>query len=127
MSNNPFETPPPQKPVANPYTPGGVAGPPAKKSLPGGMMAIAIICLILGLGGLSGSCFGGVALGFQGALMDFIENAPIPEADKEFNRMNMAAQQGAMIPAIVLMVVNLFVAGLLVFGSIGGLRRKESG
>lgn len=123
MSNNPFESP-----QNNPVEAASLA-PPGKSSnaLPGPALAISIICLILGVLGLFGTCSQGAALGFQSSLMEFANSMPQPAAQKEFNRMNMAAQQSMIVPAIVLLVINLFVAGLLVAGGIGCLKRKSSG
>ena len=122
MADNPFESPQRQPVEAQVAHPGKT-----NNALPGPALAISIICLILGVLGLFGLCFQGLALGFQSSLMEFADSVPQPPAQKEFNRLNMAAQQSMLIPAIVLMATNLFVAGLLVAGGIGCLKRTSSG
>ena len=119
MSNNPFDTPPVE---ANVGSPGN-----ATQALPGPAMAISIICLILGILGLFGTCFQGLALAFQSALIEFTESVQQPPAQREFNRMNLAANESMQIPGVILMVINLFVAVLLLTGSIGCLKRKSGG
>ena len=122
MANNPFDTPQ-SEPVEASLSHSNKKNDP----LPGPALAISIICLILGVMGLFGLCFQGLSLGFQSSLMDFANSMPQPPANREFNRMNVAAQQSMLVPGIVLMVVNLFVAGLLVAGGIGCLKRTSSG
>lgn len=141
MSNNPFEKQP-EKPVkpddfatpveaTTPYSSAEMTSLPAKKKLPGAMMAIAIICLILGILGLSSSCMSGVFLAAQPALENMIENIPddMPDAEetKEISRMGFRAQDSMFIPSIVLTIIGLIVALMLIVGSIGALRGKLSG
>ena len=123
MSNNPFEAPQEQPLSAQPMSPGASPRP----VMPGAVTAISIICLILGILGLCGACFQDLALGFQSSMMEYVDSMPQPPANKEFNRLNMEAQKPMMIPGIVLMVINLFVATLLLVGSIGCLKRKSGG
>ena len=118
MSNNPFESPYNQ-PAAHPEQ--------ASEPFPGPALAISIICLILGILGLFGLCFQGLALGFQSSLMEFANSMPQPPAQREFNRLNIDAQQSMLAPWIVLMVINAFVALMLVVGAVGCLQRKSSG
>ena len=122
MANNPFETPPNQ-PVEATIAHSNKENAP----MPGPALAISVICLILGIAGLLGLCFGGLALGFQSSMMEFADSFPQPPVQKEYNRMNIAAQQSMLVPSIVLMVINFFVAGLLVVGGIGCLKRRSSG
>ena len=122
MSNNPFESP-----YQEPIQADAVSHGNATQALPGPAMAISIICLILGIVGLFSTCSQGLVLSFQSALIEFSESVPQQPGQKEFNHMNLAANQSMQIPGIVLMVVNLFVAGLLIAGSIGCLKRKSSG
>lgn len=129
---NPFENPPPSQQKDNPYTPTApmtpALAPGVPKRLPGGLMAIAVICLILGLTGLSGSCFGGIMLGFQDTMMNWVNELPgLPDENREFNRMNMEAQKAMMVPGLALMVINLFVAAFLTVGSIGVLKKSAKG
>jgi len=123
MSNNPFESPQETPLMASPVSP-GTTPPPV---IPGAAIAITIICLIVGLLGLCGACFQGAALGFQSSLVEFTESIPQPPAQKEFNRINMAVQKTMLIPSIILLVINLIISGLMVWGSIGCLRRKPGG
>ena len=124
MSNNPFESP--QNPMSAKPAVQPQSG-PAKSAMPGAMMTIAIICIILAIFGLIGSCIGGLALAAQGAIEEFVDGIPQPPDQKEFNRMNMGAQGVMMVPGFIMIIINLFVATLLLVGSIGCLQRKAGG
>lgn len=95
---------------------------------PGALQVIAILCLILGLLGLLNCCAGGGGLAFMPVIKGFLDQAPAT-ADNEFQKINLdaATSTAVLIPSIALLVFNLVVAPMLVIGSIGVLRKKESG
>ena len=114
MSDNPFDAPQSQ------------AIPKVQQS-PGALTVICVFCLILGIMGVLGSCMNGVALAAQGTLAKMIEDMPGDPSQKELQKIQMQAAGDTAIPNLVLAGINVIVGSLLVFGSIGGLRRKESG
>ncbi|MDG1873336.1 MAG: hypothetical protein P8J27_05465 [Mariniblastus sp.] len=92
------------------------------------MMTIAVICIILGIIGLGFSCMTGFWLAAQTAFTDFIDGLPNQDiTQKEFNRLNMAAQQASLVPTIIMLAMNLFIAPMLIAGGIGCLQRKSGG
>lgn len=118
QSSNPFESPVEAKPVL-----GAQSVPPVA---PGGLTPILVICLILGVFGLMGSCMGGVVAFGMPYMADFIQNSDLPEQEKAKQVLSLTAQKPAMIPTLIQSIVNLFVASLLVIGAIGCFKRKES-
>lgn len=114
MTDNPFASP---QPVS------GDNSLPSKQKAPGALMAILIICLVLGILGLLGSCFGGVALAFQTQINQLQANNPDPIAKKMQAEMQEVQQQ-QFIPNLIMIGLNFIVAPLLITGAIGGLNRK---
>jgi hypothetical protein len=124
MSDNPFAS----KPESFLPMPPGVSGDPGiPQKSPGGLTAILVICLILGILGLGSTCFGGLGYVAASFLEDFAIEGAADDAQRELQKSNFAAQKKLMIPGLALIVVNLVVATLLFAGSILGLKRKESG
>ena len=123
MSDNPFATPP----DSGNHGFSGDAPVSVPPSAPGALTTILIFCLILGIFGLMSCCMSGVYLGFSSALEDLVTAGPGSIEQKEFQRMNMDAQKGVMMPMMILAVINLVVATVLIIGSVGALRGKESG
>ena len=117
MSDNPYSSP-----LSKSESQGG---PGQSDKLPGAFITVCVLCLILGIFGLFGTCATGVGFGLQSFMADFLEQAP-DTPDMIFQRENLKIQQPLMIPALLMSVVNLFVAGGLVVGSIGSLKRKQS-
>ena len=105
----------------------GEASVSVPQSAPGALTTILIFCLILGIFGLLSCCMSGLYLGFSSALEDLVAAGPGAIEQKEFQRINMDAQKGVIIPMVILAVVNLVVATMLIVGSVGALRGKESG
>lgn len=124
MSDNPFKSQPSEP---TPQTVPATEIPAPPRSAPGALTPILIICLILGIFGLLGSCGSGVVVVFQSVFADFIADVPGRVEDKEFQRLNFSVQKKMMVPGLVLAAINLVIATMLVIGSIGGLRRKDSG
>lgn len=123
MSDNPFAMPP---------EPGNQGfsldvGKSTPQSAPGALMVILIFCLILGILGLLGTCATGAVIGMQSTFEKMIMEGPGPIEQKEFQRLNMAVSKKAMMPGLILAGVNLIIATMLVVGSIGALRGKETG
>ena len=120
MSENPFASPT--------QTDGPTFNAPKKPNAPTATMAFTVVTLILGIMGLFGVC-----MGIAGLLMnDFvvgqaIENLPEDDPQRIMQEKMQEAQQGMLIPNIVVQVSNLFVAGLLTMGSILTLMRKVAG
>ncbi len=121
MSDNPYSAP----------NVGGTApimtGMPA--SLPGGVMVVAILCLLLGLMTFATGCCGSV---FAGLVMigssypDFmaeVEKQP-PQVVDQFNQMlaNINANPAIAIGSLAL---NFLLGLIMVLSSIGVLRRKD--
>ena len=123
MSDNPFSTPQGSGIQGSPMNPAGTVPP----SVPGALTVILIFCLILGIMGLLGTCATGVYLAFQSSLEKMIVEGPGAIEQKEFQRLNLAVSKKAMMPGLVLSFVNLIVAAMLIIGSVGALRGKESG
>lgn len=122
MSDNPFASPAdPSNVVPNNPQLSNIPTP-----APGALTVICILCLILGLLGFVGSCFGVVMLAFQSMIMDSLLGNVPSSPDMEFQKMNLAAQDGFRIPNMILMGINLIVGSILFIGSIGCLQRKES-
>ncbi len=121
MSDNPFASTPES---SQPMKPGNPAVP--QKS-PGGLTAILVICLILGILGLGSACFGGLGYVAAAFLEDFAIEGAVDDAQRELQKSNFATQKKLMIPGIALMGFNLIVATLLFVGSILGLKRRETG
>lgn len=117
MTDNPFASP---QPVSGDYSL------PSKQKAPGALMAILIICLVLGILGLMGSCFGGVALAFQTQINELQANNPDPIAKKMQAELKEVQQQ-QFIPNLIMIGLNFIVAPLLITGAIGGLNRKTWG
>ncbi len=120
MSDNPFRTPEPSTqavPATYAYN----------KPAPGALTPICIICLILGLLGFGGSCVQGIFLPFQGIMQEQMDNIPAPAEQKAIQELQANAQKTLLVPTIILLLVNLVVAGMLIIGSIGGLQRKMGG
>lgn len=123
MPDNPFKSQPTDP---SPYTAPASTTASLPPAAPGALTAILVICLILGIFGLIGSCMGGVSLGMMGMIETMLEQAQLPEDQKVFNQINMDAQKSVMLPAIILMGVNVIVAIMLIIGSIGCMRKKET-
>jgi uncharacterized BrkB/YihY/UPF0761 family membrane protein len=129
MSDNPFASSP--KPEEGMPAPGQQFVPP--QQAPGALTAISVICLILGVLGLLGSCttIGGlIAQGFGVDFNQFVQEMSGQEPDetqKKLQELTAAANNKMVIPGIVLTVLRLIVALLLTLGSIFCLRRKEKG
>ena len=123
MSDNPFASPA-QNPGKAPVM-GGVYQGPVKA--PTVISAITIIALILGAFGLLGSCttIGGFFVAKQMTSMfeDMAEENPQMQAQLELQR----AQEPYLLPAMVIGIVNFFLASGLLIGSIMTLMRKPLG
>ena len=113
MSDNPFASPDPNTQGSKPI---------AVKKAPGGLTAILIICLVLGILGLLGSCFAGAMLAIQPQLNQ-MQQAGGPQQAVQKNMEEIQKQQ--LIPNIIINGLNFVVAPLLILGSIGGLNRKS--
>lgn len=127
MSDNPFADPPPQpvEPVvvqAGQPAPGQTLPPVS----PGGLTPALVFCLIFGILGLITTCLGGGVLLALPLFENMIEGVALPEEQKAFQRINLSSQSAAMLPTLILMGINLIVAPMLIFGSIGCFKRKES-
>ncbi len=127
MSENPFKDPPPELAVAGEH-PGNPAGLPQSfpPVTPGGLTPILVFCLMLGILGLIGNCIGGGMLLAMPMLTELVESTPLPEEQKAFNRLAMGSQKAIVLPQILLISVNFVVATMLIIGSIGCFKRKES-
>lgn len=91
---------------------------------PGLFIAVCVICLILGIFGLMGTCFTGVGFALQSFMAEVLEQQG-DSTDMVFQRENLKIQQPLMLPALLISLFNLVVAGGLVIGAIGGLKRTE--
>lgn len=125
MTDNPF-----QSPAASDGLPPYPVQPGASQTIPGGITPIAVICIVLGVFGLLGSCMGSVSYGFMGAIESVMDEAAgnagnSPEM--ELQRLNFAATRKVMIPNLIVMGINFIVGTLLIVGSIGVLQRKDGG
>jgi hypothetical protein len=122
MSDNPFANSPQQK--EGMPAPGQQFVPPQQP--PGALTAISVISLILGILGLLGACGAGFGVAMQGFAGSMLDSLP-PGPDVEFQKLNIEAASGTLIPSAILGVLGLIVGAILTIGSIGCLRRKESG
>ncbi len=116
MSQNPYQS------LPESTKPSGVA--PQQK--PGGLTAIAVICLVLGGLALLGSL---LAIGmsfFQDSLNQF-QNAQASGPGAEIQAKMQAVQEGQFIPNLIFSGCNVIIGTLLVLGGIGVLTLKESG
>lgn len=116
MSENPYVTPMAVDPKL-----GGKPGLHDKPKMPGMLMAVCIICLILGITGLGGSFFG-----FLGTVIQAVALNNVPVSDAE-SRKFFEMQQSTFIPNLVIHVLNFVVAPMLIAGAIGVLTAKRWG
>ncbi len=123
MSDNPFKSEP-AEPV--PYAKPAASGQKVPPSAPGALTPILVFCLILGILGLIGTCLGGAGIAMMSAFERVFEGVPMPEDQKVFNKLNMNAQMGVILPSVILMLINLGVATMLIIGSIGCFKRRQS-
>ena len=129
MSDNPFADPPKQPPVtasASPHQPPATGGQSLPPAAPGALTPILVFCLIFGILGWLGNCFGGAGLLLIGMIENIIDQAQMPEAQAIFTKLSMSAQQPVMLPSIILLVINVVIATMLIIGAIGCFKRKES-
>ena len=112
MSQNPYQS--------NPTLPQATSVPQQK---PGGLTAIAEICLILGSLGALMAIFGIVMLFLQGTMNQFQPGA----AEAEFLAEMEALQASQFIPTLIVYGCNVIIGSLLAIGSIGVLGTKEWG
>ena len=112
MSQNPYQS--------NPTLPQATSVPQQK---PGGLTAIAVICLILGSLGALMAIFGIVMLFLQGTMNQFQPGA----AEAEFLAEMEALQASQFIPTLIINGCNVIIGSLLAVGSIGVLGTKEWG
>jgi len=117
MSDNPFASPAPQEDL--PISPEVIGGGPIPESY-GALKTIFILCLILGGMGLVASLFGVLGLALQSTIADMQ-----PTASDPITTRMQEMQQSQMIPNAIMIVLNMFVAPLLLIGSIGGLMKKK--
>ena len=115
MSENPFATP---EVVSE--------TPKAPQKAPGALTAILIICLVMGILGLLGSCIGAGGLAFQGQIQGMQQNVGDP-AQQALQKEMQRIQNQQMIPNLIMIGLNFIVAPLLTIGAIGGLNRKPWG
>ena len=115
MSQNPYQS--------NPTLPQATSVPQQK---PGGLTAIAVICLILGSLGALIALFGIVMLFFQGSMNQFQAAQP-GGPPPEFLAEMEALQASQFIPTLIVNGCNVIIGSLLVIGSIGVLGTKEWG
>ncbi len=114
MSDNPFAAP----------TPNTGAKPVIKKA-PGGLTAVLIISLVLGILGLLGSCAGAGGLAFQSKIQEM--QAEMDPGQAAMQEELAKVQNKQLIPNLIMLGLNFIVAPLLIFGAIGGLNRKQWG
>lgn len=115
MSQNPYQS--------NPTLPQATSVPQQK---PGGLTAIAVICLILGSLGALMALFGIVMLFFQGSMNQFQAAQP-GGPPPEFLAEMEALQASQFIPTLIVNGCNVLIGSLLAIGSIGVLGTKEWG
>lgn len=115
MSENPF---------AKPEIVSG--SPKVSQKAPGGLTALLIICLVLGILGLFMSCMGGAALALQGPLQEWQQEMGDP-AQQAMQKEIQTTQEPYFIPSLIMVGLNFIVAPLLTIGAIGGLNRKPWG
>jgi hypothetical protein len=116
MSDNPFAAPNPSEGKS----------PQTRGKAPGALTAILVICLIMGIMGLLGSCMGGVALGVQNSLQLQGANMGDP-AQQAIQEKMQEMQSQQFIPNVIMIGLNFIVAPLLIIGAIGCLSRKAWG
>ena len=127
MSDNPFKEPPPQHSAGGQYAAPTSDVPQSFPPVaPGALTPILVFCLLLGILGLVGNCFGGGMLLAMPMLAELTDSAPLPEEQKVFNRLVFGAQKSVVLPQLILIGINFIVATMLIIGSIGCLKRKES-
>ena len=114
MTSNPYESPNPGKP-----------GQARIVETPRGLMAVTIICLILGVLGLMGALGAFIGIISPFFMESFIENLP-DSPDMEFQRANLDFQRSMLIPNLIMAIANLVAATGLIIGAIGGITRKAS-
>ena len=115
MSQNPYQS--------NPTLPQATSVPQQK---PGGLTAIAVICLILGSLGALIALFGIVMLFFQRSMNQFQAAQP-GGPPLEFLAEMEALQASQFIPTLIVNGCNVIIGSLLAIGSIGVLGTKEWG
>ena len=115
MSQNPYQS--------NPTLPQATSVP---QQQPGGLTAIAVICLILGSLGALIALFGIVMLFFQGSMNQFQAAQP-GGPPPEFLAEMEALQASQFIPTLIVNGCNVIIGSLLAIGSIGVLGTKEWG
>lgn len=122
MSENPYVTKVPSSPT-------GAAMPPnSNSSVPTGTQVFTVISLVLGIMGLLGVFAGLAGLLFNNLMTgQIIENLPADDPSRILQEKMLAAQEGFLIPQIILQLMNLFVAGGLTLGAIMTLNRKPTG
>ena len=102
MSNNPFQAPTPQSPQKLPsQQPPQMIGVPAT---PVGVTVISILCLVLGLAGVLGSCTGGIGVIVQLAVFSNISSTG--GASQQAQDL-FAMQQSQLLPSLIIVVLNL--------------------
>ena len=122
MSNNPFESPGPQQPGQ--FT-NQLEAPKPTAKMPGALMAFAIVGICIGCWNLLGSCCGGGGILMQGMMVDMISQSD-KEAGKAMQDI-LEIQNKYLIINVLLLVVNLIMACVLLFGAISVLRRVSGG
>ena len=115
MSQNPYQS--------NPTLPQATSVPQQK---PGGLTAIAVICLILGSLGALMALFGIAMLFLQGSMNQFQAAQP-GGPPPEFLAEMEALQASQFIPTLIVNGCNVIIGSLLAIGSIGVLGTKEWG
>ena len=115
MSQNPYQS--------NPTLPQSTSVPQQK---PGGLTAIAVICLILGSLGALIALFGIAMLFLQGSMNQFQAAQPGGPPPEFFAEME-ALQASQFIPTLIVNGCNVIIGSLLAIGSIGVLGTKEWG
>ena len=115
MSQNPYQS--------NPTLPQATSVPQQK---PGGLTAIAVICLILGSLGALMALFGIAMLLLQGSMNQF-QAAQLGGPPAELFAEMEALQASQFIPTLIVNGCNVIIGSLLAIGSIGVLGTKEWG
>lgn len=116
MTENPFATPASTSDLGKPNMYGG--GKPSN----GVLMAVLIICLVIGTLGFLGSLFGGAALVAQETFLKDLQTTADP-----MTKQMQEIQSQQFIPNLIMVVANLIVAPLLAAGALGGLLKKPWG
>ena len=115
MSQNPYQS--------NPTLPQATSVPQQK---PGGLTAIAVICLILGSLGALMALLSIAMLFLQGSMNQFQAAQPGGPPAEFFAEME-ALQASQFIPTLIVNGCNVIIGSLLAIGSIGVLGTKEWG